>query len=339
MKKKMGFILVMSIMLGLMATTAFGSSKKTFKWKIQDIGGEADSSQYIIQKNIKEMVEEASEGQVQVEYFPVGTLCGPDSIVDAVAKGAIEGGGIIAGMAAHIVPSSLGSELPFGARDGYQHHEIHHLWGLLDIMREEYAKHNIYLLGVPYAGTLAFQSSFPVNTTGDFKGKKIWCTPNTIWLSKFGAAITEVPGFDMYMALKLGTLDGFTWTVAELEYFNFKEVVKYVMWPSLFTPSMHVILNMDDWNALGLKLQQRIQDHVDAHIFERIAGEFFNYDSKSLAEAEKYGVKFITLPPAEVAKLMAEANGFWDEVAGMSPYSAKMIETYRAWLKYRGLDW
>ena len=37
--------------------------------------------------------------------------------------------------------------------------------------------------------------------------------------------------------------------------------------------------------------------------------------------------------------MKAEVKGFWNEVAGMSPHAQKMVETYRAWLKYKGLDW
>lgn len=338
MKKQLLLVLVLSILFSYMATTA-SSAEKTFKWRIQDIGGEADSSQWILLKGMKKMIEEASGGRVKVEYFPAGTLCDPDSIVDAVAKGAIEGGGIIAGMAAHRVPSSLGSEMPFGARDRFHLHEIHSLWGLTDIMREEYAKSNIYLLGEVYAGTIAFQSTSPINTMKDMKGKKIWCTPNTLWLANFGAAITEVPGFDMYTALKLGTIDGFTWTVLELEYFKFKEVVKYIMDPSFLVPAMHIIINMKDWNAIGPDLQRRIQDHVDANKFEVITKEAVKYDEIALKKAAEYGVKTVTLPPADVEKMKAEVKGFWNEVAGMSPHAKKMVETYNAWMKYKGLDW
>lgn len=330
------------LIIGLIATACAApepasAPEEVFKWKIQDVGGEADSSQFIIMKGMKRLIEEGSGGRVQIEYFPAGVLVDPDSIVDAVNKGAIEGGNIISGMAADRVPSALASEMPFGARDMYQHQEVHHQWGIQDIMREEYATQGIYLLATSYAGTLAFQSSSPINTVDDLKGKKIWATPNTIWLTKLGASSTDVPGFDMYTAMKLGTIDGFTWTVTELEFASFKEVVKYVMWPSLLTPSMHLIVNMDAWNALGPDLQRQIQSYVDAHIFE-LTQEFESYDTKSLAAAKEYGVQFTTLPSAEVTKLKAAAKEFWNEVAGMSSYSAKIIESYRAWLEYRGLD-
>jgi len=313
-------------------------AEEVFNWKIQCAFGEADCDWYVNLTGLKRFIEEGSGGRVQVELFPIGVLCDPDSIVDSVAMGAIEGGHIIAGMAADRVPSCLGSEMPFGARDRYEHHELHYPWGLLDIMREEYATQNLHLLNVFMSGQLAFQSSFPINTADDLKGKKIWSIPNCTWLTEFGASTVEVPGMDMYMAMKLGTIDGFTWTVGELEFYNYKEVVKYVMQPRLLTPTTHILVNLDAWNALGPDLQMHIQDRIDAHIFE-LAKEYETYDAKSLAAAKAYGVQFVTLPPAEVSKMQAVASGFWDEVASMSPSAAKMIESYQAYLKYRGITW
>jgi TRAP-type C4-dicarboxylate transport system substrate-binding protein len=127
--------------------------------------------------------------------------------------------------------------------------------------------------------------------------------------------------------------------VLELEYFKFKEVVKYIMEPPFLTPAMHLIINLEDWNALGPDLQRKIQDHVDAHKFKEITMEAVKYDEIALKKAAEYGVKTVTLPPAEVDKMKAKVKKFWDEVAGMSPYSKKMVETYREWLKYKGLDW
>jgi TRAP-type C4-dicarboxylate transport system substrate-binding protein len=170
------------------------------------------------------------------------------------------------------------------------------------------------------------------------KGKKIWVNPNTAWLTKFGAVSTDVPGFDMYMALKLGTIDGFIWTMAELESSNLKEVVKYIMWPQLMTPANTVLVNLNEWDSLGPDLQRQIQDHVDAHMID-IAREMYTNNAKGIRVAEEYGVKSITLPPSDIARMQKAATDFWDEVAAGGPYAAKMIESYRAWLKYKELAW
>ena len=248
MKKRYFSVLVVlfSFFLAGSFVTASAAEKKTV-WKFQSVVPETDCDWYVTLKRLKALIEEASEGQIEVKIFPAGVLCDPDSVVDAVTNGAIQGGHIIAGMAADRVPSCLGTEMPYGARDIYEHFEVHFLWGLIDIMREEYAQRNLHLLTVGTSGQVTFQSTVPVRKADDLKGKKIWAIPNAVWLSKLGASTVEVPGLDMYSALKLGTIDGFTWTVGELEYGNFKEVVKYVMQPRLLTPGTHIIVNKKAW--------------------------------------------------------------------------------------------
>jgi TRAP-type C4-dicarboxylate transport system substrate-binding protein len=336
MKKKISVLFIVLLSIALMGGFTMGFAKeKKIVWKFQTFVPETDADWYVTLKSIKALIEEGSGGKIEVKIFPVGVLTDPDSILDTVVNGAIQGGQIISGMAAGIAPSCLGTEMPYGTKDMYEHFELHFLWGLIDIMREEYAKRNLHLLTVGFSGQINFFSSFPVRSAGDFKGKKIWVIPQLTWLTKFGAATVEVPGMDMYTALKLGTLDGFAWTIGELEYGNFKEVVKYVSRPKFITPGTHILINKKAWDKLGKPLQTQIQDHVLAHQF-KVYKEYRSYDLKSIKAAQDYGVKFIDLPPADVAKFKAAAVEFWNEVEGMSPGAAKMIKRYREFLKYKG---
>jgi len=336
MKKQLVFILALVLSVLLISTLMNASAEeKKVQWKISTFIPESDADWYVTLERVKALIEEGSGGRIEVKIFPVGVLVDPDSLVDAVVSGAIQGAQILPGMAANRVPSALATEMPYGAKDAYEHHEVHVLWDLLDIMREEYAANNLQLLYFGTSGQVTFHSSFPVRKVTDLNGKKIWAIPNASWLGKFGASVVEVPGMDMYSAMKLGTIDGFTWTVGELEFGNFKEVVKYVMRPRLLTPGTHIILNKRAWDKLDANVQMQIQDHLLAHRFE-VSKEYLTYDEKSLSASEAYGVKFIELPPEEVEKFKAAAEEFWNEVEGMSPAAGKMIKRYREFLKYKG---
>ncbi len=319
--------------MGLLGATP-AQSQTT--WKIQSFVSKSDCDWYVTLTRVKEMIEKASDGEVKVDIFPAGTLVAPDSIVDAVTNGAIQGGHILAGMAADRVPSALGTEMPYGVMSTKEHQDLHFRAGLIDIMREEYDQRNLFLLTAGTSGQLVFQSTFPVNSVADFEGKKIWAIPNALWLTKFGAATVEVPGMDMYSATKLGTIDGFTWTAGELEFANFKEVVKYVMVPRILTPGAHVILNKRAWNKLDKGVQQKILTHIAVNQIH-VAEEYDSYDEKSLKAARDYGVKFIELPPEEIAKLKAAAQDFWKEVEGLSPHAAKMVALYKEYMKSKGI--
>jgi len=338
MKGRDLFCLISVLICILIAGGTQAADKAKFKWRMQSALPEGDADFAINTKGVAKLIEEGSGGQVKVEVFPVGVLVGPDSIVDAVSKGAIEAGHIIAGMAADRVPSALGSEMPFGTRDRDDVFVLHQLWGMADIMRQEYAQHNIHFLTNFHDGQLTFQSTFPVESTASFKGKKVFAIPNCLWLTQFGASPVEVPGLDLYTAMKLGTINGMTWTVAELETTNLKEVVKHVTFPALLTPGTHLLVNKKAWDALGSDLQRQIQDHVDANVYS-LGVEYDRANDQALSAAKKYGVKVRTLPPAEIAKLRAASRSFWDEIEGLSPHSKKMVELYKAFMKEKGIAW
>jgi TRAP-type C4-dicarboxylate transport system substrate-binding protein len=280
---------------------------------------------------MKEVVEEASGGAVEMQIFPVGALVGEDSVVDAVSSGAVDGAHIIAGFAANIAPSALGTEMPFGVSNPEEHHALHYEAGLIDIMASEYATSNIELVGIGTSGQLVFMSSVPIKTTEDLSGKKIWTIPNASWLAAFNASPTEVPGVDMYSAMRLGTIDGFTWTLGELEAGNFKEVVKHVMQPTLLVPGTHLIINQDRWNELPDDMRGDIKSALEAaHL--KIAAEYGAVDAKAVEAAKEYGVEFTEVDPDSVVKMQEAAASFWDEVEGASPAAAEMVSTYRDFL-------
>jgi TRAP-type C4-dicarboxylate transport system substrate-binding protein len=338
MKKNLFVIIAVLLCLvwmgGLISASA---AEKKITWKFSTVVPETDADWYVTQTRIKELIEEGSGGQIEVKIFPGGVICDPDSVVDAVAQGAIQGGVIISSMAADRVPSVMGIEMPFGARDMYEHYELMFLWGLADIMREEFATRNIHYLAPCYVGGLIFYSNFPVKSVEDFKGKKIWSIPTTNFLMKFGAAAVDVPGVDMYTAMKLGTIEGFVWTTGELEVGNFKEVCKYVMQPRLITAGSSCLVNKAAWDKLGKQLQMRIHDHIFANQLSYWR-EYEEFNQKAIKAAKEYGVEFVELPAPEVNKLRAASRDFYDYVAGLSPHAGKMIKRYKEFLKYKGIE-
>lgn len=319
-----------------MVSAAFALSTGTvlaadFTWQVQSVVPETDADWYVTLTRMKEVVEDASGGAVEMQIFPVGALVGEDSVVDAVSSGAVDGAHIIAGFAANVAPSVLGTEMPFGVSNTDEHHSLHYEAGLLDIMASEYAASNIELLGIGTSGQLVFMSSDPIETTQDLSGKKIWTIPNASWLASFGAAPTEVPGFDMYSAMRLGTIDGFTWTLGELEAGNFKEVVKHVMQPALLVPGTHLIINRGRWNELPEDMRGDIKAALEAAHLD-IASEYAAVDAKAVAAAKEYGVEFTDVDPASLDTMQEAANSFWDEVEEASPGAAEMVSAYRTFL-------
>jgi TRAP-type C4-dicarboxylate transport system substrate-binding protein len=329
----------MSMVVGCTkSSTTSAPTGGVITWRLQSAFPATDNDNIINASSIANDIETASGGKIKVELYPMGVLCAPEDITDAVSKGAIEIGQQIAGSAADKVPSAVGSEMPFGVQNREQAWELFHNYGMADIMRDEYAKQGIYLLTQCHNGSLCLMTTFPVNTVDDLKGKKLWAHPSAFWLSDFGAASVDVPGMDMYMALKLGTIDGMTWTLAELTSTKLEEVVKYVMYPQIITPQTHVLINMKAWNAIGPDLQKKIQDYVDAH-WDEAAAAYDAANDTAVAEAKAYGVIFTTLDSTDLTKLTTDSRSFWDDIASLSPDAAKMVNLYKQYLKDKNIPY
>lgn len=319
-------------------TTTSAPGEEVFHWRWQSAAIESEQEWTLQDALLEQLIEEGSGGRVQIDRYPLGVICGVEEIIDAVANGVIEMGDGPSGFAADRAPTCLATELPYGIRDGYEVYELHHAWGLTELMREEYAENNLYLLTPLYCGPHGLYTNFPINTVDDFNGKLAWLIPNIFWMQEFGLVPTEVPGWDLYMGMSLGTIDCFNWTFKGLVDYNLMEVTDYVMLPQLNAASEHVYVNLDAWNDLGPDLQRQIQDHIDAHFYKCFI-EVDEYNAACITEAEAYGVEFVTLPPAEEAKLRAASRAYWDEVAAISPAAAEVVELYKAYLDYKGIPY
>jgi TRAP-type C4-dicarboxylate transport system substrate-binding protein len=306
-------------------------SEEVFHWRIQGPGPESDAAMFISLASLEQIIEESSEGRVQVDVYCDGVLCARPETVDAVKHGAIEAASWMGAYGVTAAPSALLTEIPFGASDVYEDIALHQDWGLTEVMREEYAPTGIYLLSNQYAGDIAFHSTFPVNTADDLNGKLVWVIPTFSWMTDFGAVPTEVPGFDVYTAMKLGTIEGHTWPLPGLREYNMVETSKYVMIPALCSANLHVGVNMDAWNALGPDLQQKIQSRVDAD-WPAAWIQVYDREQEIVQEAKDAGVQFITLPPAELDRMKAAAKSYWDQVAAMSPACAEGVEIYKNYM-------
>lgn len=315
--------------LALMFATSVNAAD--FVWQVQSVLPETDTDYSVTLTHMKEAVEQASNGAIEMQIFPVGALVDPDIVVESVSSGAIDGGHIIAGMAANIAPSALGTEMPFGVVNAKQHHALHYGAGLIEIMRSEYAANDIQLAGIGTSGSLVFMSNKEIASSADLNGMKIFSIPNTIWLSEFGVSPTEVPGLDLYSALRLGAIDGITWTLGEIESTNLKEVVKFVMQPKLLTPGTHLIINKNRWDELPEQMRADVLMALEEAQLPS-AQAYNDVDALAVAAAKDYGVKFVELDAASLTKLQAASQSFWDEVAGASPAAAKMVATYRSFL-------
>ncbi len=310
-------IAVVMFTLGLLPAQTFAEEKK-FVWRYQNAYPAADASNFITSKMWKDEIEKVTNGRITVNLYEPNAIVPPLEMQSAIMRGVLDAGLgpahgpglILGGLVAHGYPGQFSN-----LDDGYR---LVHELGLMEIARKAYMERDMYLLCSSAAGSIFFMTNFPIRSVNDLKGKKLHAAGmRAKWMSSLGISVVTLPGTELYMALKLGTVDGITFTGPELESMKLMEVVKYVSLPPLYMVNNLFTLNLKKWNELPDDLKTTLNEWSKKE-FKLVGGAALDYQEKSLAAAKKYGVEFIELPEAEVAKMRDKA-----EESSWIPWSKK----------------
>jgi len=287
------------------------------------------------------IIEAATDGRLQIEVHPTGTLLPTPEMFDAISKGVIDMGMAWPGYYSGIEPAfQIFSGLPYGLETLEEYLYCIKELGFEDVLREMSAKHGVYTvdLGVacPY-GELS--STVPIKKTDDFKGLKIrsYGLYSRIF-EHFGAACVSMASGEIYTGLATGTIDANIWGTPKLHWdLKLHEVAKYWITPPMaaFIGNM-VMANPASWN----ELPDDVKLIVDYIVFEqhlKYPMDTTYLDAGALDDmVTNYGVEICVIPSEETAKMRVVAHQLWDELAEVDEYSAKAIGIMKDFMKLKG---
>lgn len=178
----------------------------------------------------KELVEQRTKGQVQVQLFPSQLMGSGTQMVEMLQAGAMEAGVIPSAKIAPLVQSVQVLDLPFlfpsreicyKVLDGSAGEQI-----LKDLL-------NWNIQGTAFweSGFKQFTSNFPIHTSADFKGRKIRVMPAPVIMEQFkafGATPVPIDFAELYNALQQGVVDGQENPLASIITMKFFEVQKHL---------------------------------------------------------------------------------------------------------------
>jgi TRAP-type C4-dicarboxylate transport system substrate-binding protein len=280
------------------------------------------------------MIEANTNGQINITKHPAGSIAPGTEVLSATVNGILDMTVTIGGYNAGAVPAAAVEDgLPMQWTSKKQMTDI--LWneGLEDLMRPEYAKQGVYLLGdfdAGGVGTTLFTTD-KMASLDEIKGKKIrsW-GPYLTFLENLEASPITMALGEVYSALQMGALDG-TLVVASMVPLNkFNEVAPYGFLPQFSWGATHtVLINQAKWDELPADLQKIVIDTFDEwKVWDSdVYNPEFNY--VTVDDLKELGVQFTTLSDADVAKAQAAAEKIWDDVAAKDPVAAQAIEIVR----------
>ncbi|GAA3956353.1 TRAP transporter substrate-binding protein DctP [Allohahella marinimesophila] len=324
--------------VALAASSAFVPSAlaaDTIKWKVQSHWPSSSSSYQDSLVRLKKIIEERTDGRLQLDLFEDGALFKAKETFNAVGRGIVQMGTISPAYAQDKMSlAGIASGLPFAFRNVWEAAYFHKNLGFEDMLREEAAKHGVY-----YSTDKVYPTEMvikePVNSWEDFTKLKIRSSgAMQKFLTEAGAAASYLPGGELYPALSSGVVDGAHWGAAQgASSMGLYEVAKHHVKPALNIAGTDAfIVNQKALDKLPEDIRKVVIDALDEQFWFR-TNEYQYQEQIALAKAmEEHGVKVNTLPEDVQARLAKAAQKTWHEEAKRSDNAAKAVQQLRTFL-------
>ena len=262
-------------------------------------------------------VADMSDGRIEIEVFPAGTLGPGLKVSETVKNGVADMGHTWVGYDWGIDPTAV----LFGGYAGSFDTErmLHWLYraGGADL-HAQWRDEKFDLVSMPLfirTSEVFLHSRKPVRTLEDIKGLKLRTAGAWLAISEsMGAAPVTMPGGDVYPALERGTIDATEWgTLWENISPGFYRITKYVIIPGVHQPTapFELVINKEAWNSLSEEDQKLIHDAAfmtTLNSWLTIGQE----DAKALEFYREQGNEVIELDP-EVQVAAHKAGLEWAE--------------------------
>jgi len=267
-----------------------------------------------------------------------GAVIPTKEILTAVSTGAIEMtymyyGGYCTGI---LPEADIEVGLPFAWLRPEEAMEAFEEYGLREELEKVYAEHNVFWQPAFFDSMYVLHTTFPLNEPEDMAGK-VMRAPGIYGdlVKAFGGSPVSVPFSEVYMALKLGTMDGSLMSPSGLQTLKLEEVFKYlVLEPNLSTIVGNVLVNMDALNALPEDVRAMVME--SAKLVPAYWTEYQSYFRNIRLAEQNYGLKVIKWD-ADATKRATEAGlATWDTVAAKSPRCARLVEIVRQQMRDYG---
>ncbi len=306
---------------------SYMGDSKTFNLQMQchQSGEQANTS---VKPTVDLMIKD-TQGTVNVKLFGAGQLMPAGEMFNAVKNGDLDMAMWAEGMFSSVIPvTEIGSGLPLAYANSSEAYMFMWHRGFLEILRAEYAKHNIY-----YIPWQVYESSImtkkPVLKLDDLKGMKLRAGGSmALLLNEIGSSVVSIAGSELYSALSTGVIDGATWgDAAPMFEMKFQEVTKNYLQPELIGGFWTgIYINMDVWNKFSPEQKFAMESAITHGGREHIEQVKASYTRALNIMQRDFGVTVNRLPSEELEKVQVSAEKVWQIIADKDATNAKVIQ-------------
>lgn len=290
------------------------------------------------------MIEDMSDGQIEITRFGGGEIVPNLTELDAVDEGVIDCSTASAGYFLGQLGNQMDlfSHYPGGPNAAGLAYWIY-AGGGQELYNAQFDDYNIHSVAPFNFGPaeLFCHSNKPITTLEDFQGLKFRTAG--IWgnvLERVGASVVMLPGSELYTSIERGVIDAFEFTGPGNNYsMGYQEVAEYIVGPGIHAPSTsgNFMINKDSWNALPDHIKSIIVHAAEAQAGRTIA-IMMKEDMLGMEKFDAYGTKMLKLSDEVQNEICDIAEEMYDEWAEEDPVWAEIYQSswdfFESWYKY-----
>jgi TRAP-type mannitol/chloroaromatic compound transport system substrate-binding protein len=292
-------------------------------------------------------VNDMTGGDLKIEVLPSGAVVPAFGMLEAVAKGTLDGGhGVLGYNYGKQNALALWNSGPAFAMDANMLLAWHKYGGGQELLAKLYNSIGITTVVSFLYGPMATQPlgwfKKPITKTADFKGLKFRTNGLAIDLfTAMGAAVNALPGSDIVPALDRGLLDGAEFNNATSDrLLGFPDVSKVCMLQSYHqsAETFEVIFNKPKYDALPPKIKSIIANAIEAASADMSWKAIDRYSKDYIELQTKDKVKFYKTPDS----VLQDQLTLWDAIVAKksaeNPLFKEIAESQRAFAE-RTVKW
>jgi tripartite ATP-independent transporter DctP family solute receptor len=283
-------------------------------------------------------VKEKTNGEIQIDVFPMGQLGGERSMVEQVQGGVLDMCSSTTAVMSNFVPEVALFDLCFLWPSREVGYKVIDDPELKKIFFDLFPKKGMMAIGYTENDMRDLTNiKREIRKPADMNGLKIRVMESPVYLDAFrqlGTNPVPMPFPEVYNALQMGVIDAQDNPIMTSILMKFTEVCPYATLTNHILTECIIVLNMDLWEKLTPEQQQIFRDAAEISI-QVNRDECKKLREKLVKEVEAKGVKIVRLTPEErkaFMDTMKPVHGKYEKKVGNIPNN-------KAYGKYAGMSY
>jgi TRAP-type mannitol/chloroaromatic compound transport system substrate-binding protein len=291
-------------------------------------------------------VNDMTGGDLRIEVLPAGAVVPAFQLLDAVSKGALDGGhGVLVYHYGKQNALALWGSGPAFGMDANMLLAWHKYGGGKDLLNKLYNSIGGNVVSFPY-GPMPTQPlgwfKKPVTKVEDLKGLKFRTVGISIDVfTGLGVAVNALPGGEIVPAMDRGLLDAAEFNNASSDrILGFPDVSKVCMLQSFHqnAEQFEIMFNKPKFDALPARVKAVIENAVEAASADMSWKAIHRYSQDYTEMQQKQGVRFYKTPDAILQRQLTAYDSAADKKAAENPMFKEIAESQRRFAE-RAVRW